>query len=192
MSTLGDRLHRDRGWVFLGGLVYAALGYFALVRPFATLGLNTVFGILLIIAGVVQLVNLVRWRGNNGAHLFQSAVALVAGAIMLRLPVVGLMGLTLIITFYLFTNAVARWFAAEAVRPHRGWGLLLFNSVISFMLGVILLVEFPISALWAPGLFLGVDLLVTGIAMMSLAFALRAYRVDSKHIPAAGTRGRAA
>jgi uncharacterized membrane protein HdeD (DUF308 family) len=193
MKTLADRLQRDRRWVFVGGLLYTVLGYCAFVRPFAaTLGLNVIFGLLLIVVGIVQLVNMFRWREFGGTHVLQSLIASLAGAVMLRLPAIGLIGMTMIITFYLFTSAVARWMAAEALRPHRGWGMLLFNSIISFMLGIILLIELPVSALWAPGLFLGVDLLITGIAMIALSFALRAPSGEVKRFPNAGTRGRAA
>ena len=70
--------------------------------------------------------------------------------------------------------------------------MMLLNSIVSFTLGVILLIQFPVSALWAPGLFLGADLLVTGIAMIALSFALRGSGAEIKQFPAPGTHGRAA
>jgi uncharacterized membrane protein HdeD (DUF308 family) len=57
--------------------------------------------------------------------------------------------------------------------PLRGWGALAFSSAISFLLGVVLLINFPISALWAPGLVVGIDLVSHGFAYFLIANGIR-------------------
>jgi uncharacterized membrane protein HdeD (DUF308 family) len=55
--------------------------------------------------------------------------------------------------------------------PDTGWHAL--NGVVSIVLGVLVLAQWPISGLWAIGLFVGIDLLFHGITWTAFAFALR-------------------
>jgi uncharacterized membrane protein HdeD (DUF308 family) len=55
--------------------------------------------------------------------------------------------------------------------PGSGWEVL--NGVIALIMGVVLLLEWPISGLWAIGLFVGIDLIFSGCSWVALALDLR-------------------
>jgi uncharacterized membrane protein HdeD (DUF308 family) len=53
-----------------------------------------------------------------------------------------------------------------------GWGWHALDGIITFVLGVLVLAEWPASALWVIGLFVGIDLVFYGWAWVTLALYL--------------------
>lgn len=54
-------------------------------------------------------------------------------------------------------------------RETQSWGLVVFSGVISFLLGLMLWIDWPGSGLWALGLFLSIELIFDGWAAIVLA-----------------------
>jgi uncharacterized membrane protein HdeD (DUF308 family) len=54
-----------------------------------------------------------------------------------------------------------------------GWGWYTLDGTITFILGILLLTEWPVSGLWAIGLFVGIDLVFYGWAWITLGLQLR-------------------
>ena len=59
------------------------------------------------------------------------------------------------------------------VRPHKGWGWMLFSAALSVLLGFMLLREWPLSGLWAVGTLVGINLIFSGVAMLSIGSTVR-------------------
>ena len=55
-----------------------------------------------------------------------------------------------------------------------GWGWQALDGIIAFVLGLLVLAQWPASGLWVIGLFLGIDLIFYGAAWIALALGLRA------------------
>jgi hypothetical protein len=51
-----------------------------------------------------------------------------------------------------------------------GWTLL--GGVITLLLGILVWLHWPMAALWIIGLFIGINLLITGVSQIMLALAL--------------------
>ena len=51
--------------------------------------------------------------------------------------------------------------------------MILASGVVTLVLGGLIWNQWPASALWAVGVLVGVDLLVTGIAFLALATTVR-------------------
>src|SRR5207248_4407466 len=80
--------------------------------------------------------------------------------------------LTLLLAAYFLVAGLFRIAVALAVRfPHRGWDL--FGGAVAALLGVLIAAEWPSSAAWVIGTFLGIDLLLRGWAWVMLALAVR-------------------
>ena len=54
-----------------------------------------------------------------------------------------------------------------------GWGWQALDGAVTFLLGILLLAQWPVSGLWAIGLFIGIDLILYGCAWKALALSLR-------------------
>ncbi len=50
-----------------------------------------------------------------------------------------------------------------------GWGWQAADGIIAFILGVLVLAQWPASGLWVIGLFIGIDLIFYGGAWIALA-----------------------
>jgi uncharacterized membrane protein HdeD (DUF308 family) len=172
-------LTHDWPWFLIGGIISCVLGVFAWRTPVAaSAGVATALGVILLVSGGAQLVQAFRFGRYGGAawRVFQALLSIVGGFIMLRYPVIGIMGVGLTIIFYLFMSAASQFTMALATRHLRGSGLLYLSSLVSFVLGVALIAQLPLSALWLPGAFLAVDLFIAGITMILLSVRLKSLR----------------
>lgn len=164
------------GAPILTGIAFVILGILALGSPFlTTFTITLAVGGLILAAGLVQLVHAIRNTrapGSSSRYL-HSVIALVAGGVILRSPTVGLVGISIALMFYFLVNAAARWRLASDSEGIRGRGWIYASSLASFLLGVYMILDFPVSALWMPGVFLGVDLVIFGMSMVVGAFAIR-------------------
>lgn len=166
-----------RIWGCLVGLGVALilLGFVAIASPvMATFASVTVFGVLLVIGGIVELVSMIwvrQWRGFFH-HLLSGLLYLFLGAIMLDRPGLAATGYTLVLAVFFVASGVARTvYAIGHPGPGRGWTIL--SGVISFLLGVMIWRELPEAALWVIGTFVGIELVFNGMTWLMLGLAVR-------------------
>ncbi len=158
------RLHRFWAWFVVLGAAVMVVGAMAVGAAFiATFTTITVFGILLLAGGSVQIVNAFlghSWRAFF-VYLLVGAVHLIVGALVLEYPLEVARGLTALMAVGLLVGGICRLgFALTEDFSGRGWVLL--NGLITLMLGVAIWRQWPESSLWVIGLFVGIDLLFTG------------------------------
>lgn len=55
-----------------------------------------------------------------------------------------------------------------------GWGWQVLDAVITIVLDLLVLAQWPASGLWVIGLFVGINLMFYGLAWIALALGLRA------------------
>ena len=169
-------LGRHWGWMLVAGLAYIALGIFAFAMPVAsTFGITIAVAAIFLVNGVIQLVQAIRLREQQGGAMrfFQSILAIAAGALVLFYPGIGMLGISLTLSFYFFISGAFQWMLAAAMGPDRARFWIFANSIASFVLGLFIVFTFPISALWVPGTLLGIDLLIGGASLIGFAFECR-------------------
>ena len=59
-------------------------------------------------------------------------------------------------------------------RRFSGWGWTLLSGAVTLLLGVLIWRDFPESALWVIGTFVGIDLVFNGLSWVMLGLAARA------------------
>jgi uncharacterized membrane protein HdeD (DUF308 family) len=163
------------GRLLVVGLVLVAVGAVGVVAStLLTLASVVLFGWLLSVAGVVVLwhaFSAPRWTGV----LLQAAMGtlnLVVGAICIWQPLQGATALTLLIAVSLMVQGIFRLASAMASQMDgRGW--LMVSGLITLVLGVLIFSQWPAASIWVIGLFVGIDLLVYGSWIVSLALMLR-------------------
>ena len=156
------------------GIALIILGLLALLAPLATgLSIAIMIGILLVVSGVVQLVLVFPARPlSRGIFLLLFALlSLVAGVYMIGQPGVALATLTLLLAVYFVATGILEFIAALQARPQPGWGWLAVSAVLSFLLGVMIWSQFPLSGAWAIGLLVGIRLLTAGWLLVVLGAA---------------------
>lgn len=162
-------------WWFIFGLLLIISGIVFLASPVVTsLASVVVLGSLLMFAGVVHLICAFLERGadNFWVHVLIAALTLVVGILMLTNPTVTLVTLTLLIAALFLSIGLFRMISSVVAR-FRGWGWVLLNGVISFILGILIIMHWPASSLWVIGLFIAIDLIFAGWTLIMIALLLK-------------------
>jgi uncharacterized membrane protein HdeD (DUF308 family) len=157
------------------GLVSIFIGLVAIGSTFiATLASVLVFGVLLLIAGITEVVHAVMVRNLKGfaLHLLAAALYLIAGLFMLEDPVRAATVITLLLAASFLVGGVLRIIFSLVSRFH-SWPWVLLNGVVDLVLGFLILNGWPDSSLWVIGLFVGIDLLFHGWSWVILALTVR-------------------
>jgi len=159
----------------LGG-VLIAMGILAIAAPWvASTLIDYLCGGALIAAGISQLgmaAGTWTWRGF-WLTLVCGTLSLVAGAAMLAIPVEGIQALVTFLRILILLQAAAKLTAAFSVPREfpRGW--ILFDGIITAVLGGILLTSPASRAGLYLGTLIGINLLSSGIASVAAGVSLR-------------------
>jgi uncharacterized membrane protein HdeD (DUF308 family) len=169
-----ERLQQRRGWILVFGIAVIVLGILALGDTvMVTLFSVAVLGWILILSAMFHAVQWFRAReGRHFLDLLGFVLDLVVGAILLSNPAVGALTLTLVLAVFFLVGGLMRVFGALSSEvPHRAWAVL--DGAIAALLGILLWIHWPSSALWFIGFAIGVELIFRGWAWVMLAFSLR-------------------
>jgi uncharacterized membrane protein HdeD (DUF308 family)/uncharacterized protein YoxC len=98
-------------------------------------------------------------------------LVLATGLIMMATPVISLSLLTITIAFLFVGMGITSSLIAFRQKPEEGRGWILFDGLVSILLGVFILAQWPISGAWALGVLVGVRLVVHGLMLMALGTA---------------------
>lgn len=164
---------RAHAGVFLGlGLALVALGSLAIYSVvYATFASVIFFGWLLVFSGFIQFGHALYARQWSGflLQLLLGIFALVAGALILYRPTAGALSLTLLLSFLFIAQGVIRIVLA-LTRRFEHWQWVLVSGVLTLLLGILILKQWPYSGLYIIGLFVGIDLIFNGWALIMLSF----------------------
>jgi uncharacterized membrane protein HdeD (DUF308 family) len=168
-------LHRRwKAFLVLGiALIVLGLGL-ASTATVATLLSVVLLGVLLLIAGgalIAHAFSAPRWSGFF-LQLLSGLLYVVVGWLCFTRPGVQAVVLTLLLAISLLVQGGVRIGAALAGHVD-GRGVLLLSGVLTFVLGLMIWNEWPLSGLWVIGLFAGLDLAFYGVWIVSLALAVR-------------------
>lgn len=174
-QVIEAQLRKNRSLYLFGGIVLIALGTLAILFSYAaTLASVIYLAVFLLIVGGIEAVQAFKMRfwSKFFLHLLLAALYLGAGAFMLMNPMLNALTLTLFLAFFFAISGIARVvFALAYDLPHRGW--IIFNGVITTILGVLIWYQWPTSGLWVIGTFVGIDALFAGWSWVMLASMLK-------------------
>jgi uncharacterized membrane protein HdeD (DUF308 family) len=172
-----EEFRRNATWFLVLGVILVILGFIAVGRAVSvTLASMYFFGWLLIIGGVVEAVQAFWQRQWGGLifHLLSGVLYAVVGFMVLGNPAAGATALTLIIALFFLIAGAFRIIVSLTMRFPE-WHWLLLNGAITLLLGLLIWKQWPSSALWVIGLFIGIELIFTGSAWVMLSLAARRF-----------------
>jgi uncharacterized membrane protein HdeD (DUF308 family) len=97
----------------------------------------------------------------------------VLGVLLVIFPEVGIATLTLLLAFYFMLDAVMNFALAKQIYPFDGWGWMVFNGFLTFILAVLALWDFPQNSAIFLGVIVGVSLILDGIVFARIGWALK-------------------
>jgi len=164
------------GWIVALGVVYVVAGLIALGSLLsATVASVLIVGIMMIIAGIAEVINAfqIKTWGKFLLWLALGVLYIVAGLAAWDNPLLTAVWLTLILGIVLVASGAMRIFLGFNMKEERPWGWVVASGLITLILGIIILVHWPVSSLWALGVFLGVDLVFAGSSWIAIGLGLR-------------------
>ena len=183
--------HHWRRFVVLG-VALIALGVVALGSVgIATLASVLVFGWILVAAGILETVHAWRVRGWSGftRHLLGGLLSFVVGGLIVANPAAGMLSLTLLMAAFFIVGGIFRIVTALSFRlPGRGWAVA--GGIVTVALGMIIAAEWPVSAVWVIGTFVGIDLIFDGWSLVMAGLGAREVAADDRDAMPAPLPGR--
>lgn len=165
----------DWVWFFVLGVLLIILGIVAMAASALTSLLSVLFlGWLLVLGGAVQTVHAfwARRRSQLFAHVAAGVLSVVIGLLFLTWPTLAELALTLFVAVLFIVGGLFR-LSAALLGQFPGWGWVVYDGVLSGVLGLVIWVTWPESAVWVIGMFVGIDLLFKGWSCLMLALASR-------------------
>jgi uncharacterized membrane protein HdeD (DUF308 family) len=174
VDDVSDAIARHRGWFIFLGLLLILAGAVAIAFPLlGTLAVEVWAAIAFAIAGVAQTVHAFAARSWGGflLGLVVGLLYLATGVLLWLNPIGGVIALTAFLAAVLVVDGVFRSALALRIRPRSGWIWLLLGGILSIILGILIWLQLPFSALWMLGLLLGINLVFSGLTFLMLSAA---------------------
>ena len=149
---------RLMGWL---SIIFGAL---AIAMPWiAGQSILLMVGALVIAAGIMRMI----WAFQAGSLgkgvlvFLIGVLTLLAGFAVVASPLMSSAILTIMLSIYFFVDGLSEFFAAFSIQEGKGW--LLFDAVVTVLLGIMLFTGFPLAGTVAIGVFLGIKLVFVGV-----------------------------
>lgn len=160
------------GWAVL----MIVLGFLALALPLAMgIGVSILVGWIIVFGGFTYLAYAFSAKGA-GAFIWRILIGIVyvvGGLYLVFHPGLALESLTLVLAAILIAEGVLQMIVFFQFRSLPGSRWVLFDSIVTLILGFLIGYPWPYSSTWAIGTLVGVNLLVSGFTRLMYSVAAR-------------------
>jgi uncharacterized membrane protein HdeD (DUF308 family) len=160
------------------GVVMIILGVLAVAAPvIATIAIDIYVGWLFLFSGVIGLIALFSSHHIPAFlwSLITAALSVALGILLIWKPVEGALSLTFVLTAFFLVEGVFQIATSLVYRDSLPgtWGWMLASGVSDLLLVAIIVLGWPATGVWVLGLLVGINLFMSGWAIVMMAFAGR-------------------
>jgi len=164
----------------ISGIIMAIAGFLAIVNPVAgSLAFIIFLGALFVASGIVQAWITFKAHQKSAGAWFKVIMLLITGILLLIWPGSGIAAFAILLAAYFFMDAFASFQMALDLKPLKGWWIGIVNGILSFILGIILIIGWPFSAPFTVGIIVGVSFLMDGIVLVYLGILAKKGAYDN-------------
>jgi uncharacterized membrane protein HdeD (DUF308 family) len=170
LSTLGS------GKSIVWAILLIVFGFLAIALPFATSwGVVVVIAWLIVFSGGFQFIHAFQSKGVGSIvwKLLVAVLYLTVGIYLLLHPLPGIAGFTLALAIFFVAEGVIDLVAWFQTRSIAGSGWILFDGIVTLILGLLVWRQWPSSSLWAIGTLVGISMIFTGTTRLMLSLSAR-------------------
>lgn len=167
---------RNWGWLFALGLLFVILGCIGLGMVVGLTLVSVLFlGVILVIAGISQIIDVFKSKQWKVAiyHALVAILYIFGGCVIIYDPLLASTVITALIAWVLIIMGITRFIMAARLHRSAGWAWFLIGGLTAFILGVLILMQWPFSGLWVIGLFIAIEMIVNGWTYIFLSLALK-------------------
>lgn len=169
---------RFLGFFLTEGILLTVLGIVMLMIPKVT---TATFGIMISIAFIVyggyKIINALITKSYLRHFLFNILIGLILiaiGIMLLNAPYINLLLITCFAGVYFILESISTWaFAVQNRKVINMWWAGIPVAIMQFLLGLIIILGLPSTALWVVGILAGVNFLISGVVMISAYLATK-------------------
>lgn len=175
-DTIAGDVKKGGGFFVVLGVLTLILGFVSMGAPMMTgLAVTILIGSLLLVNGIMQVFHgfKVHGAGPKTLAVVVGVFTVIAGGLILARPLFALTTLTLILAIFFIIEGVFTVAMAFQAKPQQGWGWLMFNGLVSVVLGILIWRQWPVSGLWAIGVLVGIRIFMSGFGMIFVGSATR-------------------
>lgn len=166
------KLMGTSGWV--SGLLLAILGAAGIFFPSElSIAVDVFLGWMMIIGGIFWSYHVFQWHKSSFISWLKPLILFVGGVLLLIDPVSGIATLTLLVSFYLFTDAFSSFGMAFENLSGSSRFFMLLNGFLSTALAILILMGWPQSSPMYLGIIVGISLLFDGITLFMFSLAVK-------------------
>jgi uncharacterized membrane protein HdeD (DUF308 family) len=170
-------IRRSAGWRMAGGVLLIIAGIIALASPFIGALTITIFvGWAMIFGGIAQAIYAFSTKDSAGHVIWKVLLAIlyvVTGGYILYNPLAGIPALAFVLGWMLLVEAVLLAILAFQIRPRQGWGMWLVDAIITLVLAIFILVNWPGNSIVILAAFVGVSMIFSGVSRLILSGTVR-------------------
>lgn len=172
-----DAIKKATGWLVFLSIVLIMIGILAILSPiYASAFFTAVMGWFALISGVIMVIQSFVSKPVRGVwlNLIVGILYIVAGIYILLNLAAAVAVLTLTFGILFIAEGIYSIIMGMIKRAglHMAW-LVVVNGVVTLLLGILVLNRWPFSALWLIGLYVGISLFFTGMALLTSALDAR-------------------
>ena len=163
-----------------GSIVWAILlivfGFLAIALPLATsVGVVIILAWLLVFSGAFQFIHAFRSHGAGSIawKLLVAVLYLAAGLYFLMNPLLGVASFTLVLACFFVAEGAIDLVVYFGNRSVQGAGWILFDGIVTLILGIMVWSHWPNSSAWVIGTLVGISMIMTGYTRLMLSLAVR-------------------
>lgn len=163
-------------WSVFWGVLLIILGVLAIAYPLlAAVAASTVLAWFITLAGIVHIIVAFHAHGAGSViwRLLVGVAYLFLGLYLIMHPLLGVASFTLLLAILFFIEGVFNIILFFRLRSLGGSVWLLFDGIITLVLGLMIYMQWPGSALWAIGVLVGVSMITSGISRIMFSLAAR-------------------
>jgi uncharacterized membrane protein HdeD (DUF308 family) len=167
---------QNLGWSIVLSVLLIVAGILAIILPpLSSIGVAILVGWLLVLCGFAHMAY--TWHISRGGGLFWGIllglIYIGTGGYVLLHPLASLYSLTLLLAACLLLEAILEFILSFQLRPLPGSGWLLFDGIVTLILAIMIWRTLPNSAMWVLGTLVGISMLFSGIARLTISLAAR-------------------
>lgn len=176
-SDVQEDFRKRLGRLIVMSIVLIVLGILSIIMPaISSVTFTLVLALILLAGGIIRVIKSFHSHPVRGfwLNLVTGVLYAIAGLVILVNPLAGTLSLTAIVGTLFMGEGIFTIIMAFQVRPggQESW-MMVLDGVITLIMGILVWNQFPSSALWLIGLYVGISLLMSGISLLVITLAAR-------------------
>ena len=164
---------RFLSFVLIEGILLSVLGLGMLMLPkITTISFGLMLCLTFIVYGGYKVINAILTK-NYSRHFVLNVVSglllFLTGVFLFMAPMFNLLLITSAIGVYFILESISSTaFAVQNKNTLYFWWLAILVGIMQFLLGLIIILGLPSTALWVVGVLAGINFLIAGVVLISM------------------------